>query len=112
MELNALTARFECTEEEILSGVILPLPGGLQRLDKEDKARDPLSASFASICRDHLDAASKLVEQCRNLSMLNVAATAYLTTYEANSQRAVNYRRHSFPFVFVEALLEIVSECG
>lgn len=52
-------ARFEATEEEIVAGVVLELPGGLRRLDKDSKPREPLTMAFDCIKLDYLDAVGK-----------------------------------------------------
>ncbi|KAH8921191.1 hypothetical protein BT69DRAFT_352909 [Atractiella rhizophila] len=87
-ELETLMARYNCTEAELVSGCVLPLPGGLKRLDKDQKLEDPVTTSFKMLQLHYQHLVESRIEHMGPASstkdkvMEQLALAAYKVSFE------------------------------
>ncbi|KAM0755671.1 RdRP-domain-containing protein [Meredithblackwellia eburnea MCA 4105] len=111
LELNSLMIQFQACEEEVVAGVILELPGGLKRLDKDNKLKDPLTMAYDALRTDFVNKVQEWASKSKSkpsqrLELMAVAA--YLVTHEESAAQSDPRKRMlSFPFIFHNTLLSI-----
>ncbi|KAL8286145.1 hypothetical protein RQP46_004633 [Phenoliferia psychrophenolica] len=75
LEVQQLMLQFQAREEEVVAGTVLELPGGLRRVEKDSKLRDPLTMAYESIRFD-------FVERVRLWSVSGKSCPTLLTRME------------------------------
>ncbi|KAI5480570.1 hypothetical protein MNV49_000266 [Pseudohyphozyma bogoriensis] len=65
IELQGLMVKYYAREEEVVAGLVLEMPGGLKRLDKDNKLRDPLTMAFEALRLDFIDAGRKVASSTK-----------------------------------------------